>query len=121
MKFNFNNSQPIYLQLVEQLRIWIISGRLPPGSKLPSVRELAEIAKVNPNTMQRALNELEDERLIFTERTNGKYVSSDLEHLVAEREHYIRNRVQDFIQEMEALGFNGRDLIHTIKQEGKNL
>lgn len=119
MKFHFNNNQPIYLQLVEQLEIWIISGRLPPGSKLPPVRELAEIAKVNPNTMQRALTELEDKRLIFTERTNGKYVSSDLEYLVTERENYIKNRVQDFIREMEALGFNGHDLIRAIKQEGK--
>ena len=78
MVFEFNNEQPIYIQLVEQLKIKIISGKLPSGERLPSVRELALMTKVNPNTMQKALAELEETGLIYTERTNGKFVTTDL-------------------------------------------
>ena len=77
MKFVFDNDRPIYIQLVEQLRLFILSGKLSEGERLPSVRELAVIAKVNPNTMQKALVELEDDKLIYTERTNGKFVTDD--------------------------------------------
>ena len=70
MKLEFENNIPIYIQLVEQLKIDIISGKLKPGDRLPSVREFALNLKVNPNTMQKALAELEEEKLIYTERTN---------------------------------------------------
>ena len=77
MEYNFDNERPIYIQLVEMLKIEIISGRIKSGEKLPSVRDFAMKAKVNPNTMQKALTELERENLIYTERTNGKYVTND--------------------------------------------
>ena len=77
MRFDFDNNVPIYIQLVEQLKIYIISGKLNPGDRLPSVRDLALQTKVNPNTMQKALGELEDLKLIYTERTNGKFVTND--------------------------------------------
>ena len=77
MEFQFDNERPIYIQLVQQLRIAVVSGAFLPGSRLPSVRELALTAKVNPNTMQKALTELEGEGLVFTERTNGKFVTTD--------------------------------------------
>lgn len=77
MEYNFDNERPIYIQLVEMLKIEIISGRIKSGEKLPSVRDFAMKAKVNPNTMQKALSELERENLIYTERTNGKYVTDD--------------------------------------------
>ena len=77
MNFQFDNNIPIYIQLVEQLKIYIISGKLKSGDRLPSVRELALQSKVNPNTMQKALLELEEQKLIYTERTNGKYVTKD--------------------------------------------
>ena len=78
MDYIFDNERPIYIQLVEIIRIEIVSGKFKKGQKIPSVRELALIMKVNPNTMQKALIELENEKLIYTERTNGKYVTDNI-------------------------------------------
>ena len=75
MEFVFDNNVPIYIQLVEYIKIYLISGVFKSGEKLPSVREFATTFKVNPNTMQKALAELESLDLIYTERTNGKYVT----------------------------------------------
>ena len=77
MNTNFDNNIPIYLQLLEYVKTYIISGQIKSGEKLPSVREFANMFKVNPNTMQKALVELEEQKLIYTERTNGKYVTKD--------------------------------------------
>ena len=71
----FENNIPIYLQLVEAMKLQIIAGQLNPGNRIPSVRELAMLHKVNPNTMQKALIELENLKLVYTERTAGKYVT----------------------------------------------
>jgi len=120
LDFNFDNNRPIYIQLVEQLEVMIISGKLPPASKLPSVRELATKARVNPNTIQRALAELERKKLIYTERTNGKFVSKNLARLVDSREAYITHRITEFVAEMHALGLSERELIRIIKEGGKN-
>jgi len=76
-ELSFEQNVPIYLQLVEKIRFCIISGQLLPGERLPSVREWALSERVNPNTMQKALSELETEGLIITERTNGKFVTND--------------------------------------------
>ena len=78
MNYNFDNNIPIYLQLVSLIKNDIIKGALSPGEKLPSIRDLAITYKVNPNTVSKALSELENISLIYTERTNGKYVSSDI-------------------------------------------
>lgn len=118
LTFAFDNDRPIYIQIVEQLEVMIISGKLPPSSKLPPVRELAAKARVNPNTIQRALLELERKNLIYTERTNGKFVSKNLARLVDSREEYIKNRVAEFVVEMHTLGLDERELIKIIK-EGK--
>ena len=77
MEFTFDNNIPIYIQLLEYLKIYLISGVFKSGDKLPSVREFATTFKVNPNTMQKALAELESIGLIYTERTNGKYVTNN--------------------------------------------
>ena len=77
MEFTFDNNIPIYLQVIEYMKIYLISGVFKCGEKLPSVREFAVTFKVNPNTMQKALSELESMKLIYTERTNGKYVTKD--------------------------------------------
>ena len=116
LEFFFDNNRPIYVQLIEQLEEMIISGKLPPSSKLPPVRELAAMARVNPNTMQRALADLEQRRLIYTMRTNGKFVSKNLARLVDSREKYIKERIADFVLEMHALGLNERELIKEIKE-----
>lgn len=77
MNFIFDNDRPIYIQLVEQIKIYIISGKIELGSRLLSVRDLALQLQVNPNTVQKALTELEESKLIYTERTNGKFVTND--------------------------------------------
>ena len=79
MEITFDNNIPIYIQVLEYMKIYLISGVFKCGEKLPSVREFSITFKVNPNTMQKALSELEDLNLIYTERTNGKYVTNDKE------------------------------------------
>ena len=111
MNFVFDNNAPIYIQLVEQLRIHIISGRLSAGERLPSVRDLALQIKVNPNTLQKALSELEDAGLIFTERTNGKFVTEDLSLIEKERLEYANELSQKFILNMENIGFTKQEAI----------
>ena len=106
MEFLFDNERPIYLQLVEQLRIAIVSGAFLPGARLPSVRELALTAKVNPNTMQKALCELEGEGLVLTERTNGKFVTTDLALLQRAKDTLAKQYTAHFFDEMARLGFN---------------
>ncbi len=118
MEFIFDNERPIYIQLVEQLRLSIISGKFSQGEKIPSVRELALIAKVNPNTMQKALVELENDNLIYTERTNGKYVTTDKNLIKKVRENMAKEKVKCFFSDMEKIGMNEVD---TIKYLQKNM
>lgn len=120
IEFNFDSNRPIYIQLVEQLELYIISGKIPPGSRLPSVRDLALQAKVNPNTMQRALTELEDLKLVYTERTNGKFVTTNTKLLNKYHERFITNKVQNFLAEMSALGFDQKTIIKYLKLQGGN-
>ena len=97
--------RPIYLQLVEQLELAIVAGEYRAGGKLPSVRELAAEAAVNPNTMQRALAQLESEGLVRTERTSGRYVTEDtnlIEQLRAAAAHDI---AADFLEKMRSIGY----------------
>ena len=77
MSFDFKNDIPIYIQIIEHLKLQIISKKYLPNQKIPSVRELSLIFEVNPNTIQKALLELEYIGLIYTDRTNGKYVTGD--------------------------------------------
>lgn len=116
MEFNFDNNRPIYIQLVEQLELYIISGRIPPGERLPSVRDLALLARVNPNTMQRALAELEDLKLITTERTNGKFVTENSKLITKRRDKYAKLTVKNFFKSMQDLGFNRETTINYINQ-----
>lgn len=116
MEFNFSNDRPIYLQLVEQLELYIISGQFSPGEKLPSVRDFAFLAKVNPNTMQKALQELEDKRLIITERTNGKFVTDDVKYLHQCQEKFARHKTQKFLSEMQELGFSRAEIITFLQK-----
>ncbi len=117
MEFRFDNDRPIYIQLVEQLELYIITGHFPPGERLPSVRDLASIAKVNPNTMQRALTELEDKRLIITERTNGKFVTDDQKFLHHQQQEFARTKIQKFLSEMQELGISRTEIINYLKRK----
>ena len=122
MKFEFDNNTPIYIQLVENLKKYIISGKINCGEKLPSVRELALQNKVNPNTMQRALSELEDLKLIYTERTNGKFVTTEQRIIDKYKKEYAYNLSVNFLTEMENIGFDKMMVINyleNIKKEEK--
>ena len=120
MEFIFDNDRPIYIQLIEQLEQHIVSGRLQPGERLPSVREYALISKVNPNTMQKALGELEERGLIFTERTNGKFVTRDVELLKECREKYADKKAREFLSAMKELGFTTTETMEFMNKIGGN-
>ena len=119
MKFEFDNNIPIYIQLVEQLKIYIISGKIKPGEKLLSVRELALKSKVNPNTMQKALYELECLKLIYTERTNGKYVTTDKKLIDKYKKEYADSLSKNFFIQMESIGYSKDDVIEYLKDLGR--
>ena len=106
MNYIFDNERPIYIQLVEMIRIDIVSGKFKKGQKLPSVRELALIMKVNPNTMQKALVELENENLIYTERTNGKYVTEDEKLIEKVKKELAQEKVNNYLNSMKNIGIN---------------
>ena len=120
MNFEFNNNIPIYIQLVEQLKIYIISGKLKPGERLPSVRDLALQTKVNPNTMQKALAELEEQGLIFTERTNGKFVTQNFELLEEIKTAYAKEIAEKYFFGMESIGFDKSSALEFLKHFGGN-
>ncbi len=111
----FNNSVPIYLQIVSEIKKQIVSGKLVPGERIPSVRELALTYKVNPNTMQKALIELEENGLIKTERTNGKFVTEDEKIINKIKNDYADNLTQNYLSEMISLGITKREIKERIK------
>ena len=117
MSFNFDNNIPIYIQLAEQLKILIISGKIASGERLRSVRDLAMEYKVNPNTMQRALVELEETGLIHTERTNGKFVSNDINLILKYRKQYAEKLAKEFFCSMFEIGFSREDAIDYLGEE----
>ena len=106
----FNNSVPIYLQIVSEIKKQIVSGKLIPGERIPSVRELALTYKVNPNTMQKALIELEENGLIKTERTNGKFVTEDENIINKIKNDYADNLTQNYLSEMISLGITKQEI-----------
>ena len=106
MEYDFDNERPIYVQLVEIIRIEIVSGKLKKGERLPSVRELALMMKVNPNTMQKALVELENEKLVYTERTNGKYVTKDEKLIERVKKELAKEQVDNYLNSMQKIGIS---------------
>ena len=98
MEYIFNNETPIYLQLVEKLKMQIVSGELKQGQRIPSVRELALVARVNPNTMQKALAELESQGLVYTERTNGKFVTQNQKLIHQTKKELAKEKVQKYLE-----------------------
>ncbi len=109
--------RPVYLQLIEQLELAIITGEYPPGEKIPGVRDLAAQAQVNPNTMQRALAELEARGLLETQRTAGRTVTSDTEKLAQAQQSLARKLVHDFYRQAAALGLTKAELAALLEQE----
>ena len=105
MDWRFTDDRPIWLQLTEQLTRRIITGVYPPGSRLPPVRELAAQAGVNPNTMQRALAQLEAEGLVYTERTTGRFVTEDTALLEQLRDETARAMTAEYLEKMRGIGY----------------
>lgn len=105
MNWEFRSDRPIYAQLMEQITTAIASGALPPGGRIPSVRDLAQEASVNPNTMQKALTELEREGLVCTQRTAGRTVTQDAGRIEQLRIQLALRMAQEFLSRMDALGF----------------
>lgn len=100
-----NENLPIYMQIMDKIRAAIVSGELAAGTKVASVRELAEEFGVNPNTMQRALAELEREGILISERTTGRFVTTDIEIIDRIRKEAAERIVKEFLQKMKELGF----------------
>ena len=119
MTFEFDNDKPIYKQLVDQLKISIITGIYKKGDKLPSVRDLALSIKVNPNTIQRALTELEDVKLITTKRTLGKFVTDDDNVLKTMKKSLAGSKIEKFIKDMNELNISKEEVIEFIRNEGR--
>jgi DNA-binding transcriptional regulator YhcF (GntR family) len=111
MKWELNSDRPVYVQLIEQIQAEIISGNYKPGDKLPSVRDLAAEATVNPNTMQKALSELERIGLLLTNRTSGRYITSDDKMIKNLREESARKQILEFLDKMNQLGFEPEETL----------
>lgn len=118
MAWNLNSDRPIYAQILEVIQLRIIVGQYGPGQKIPSVRELAAEAGVNPNTMQKALSELERSGLVVTQRTSGRTVTEDMEMVQETRNQLAKEQVQEFVNKMKELGFRKKDIISLLEQAG---
>jgi len=122
MPWELKSDRPIYSQLIEQLELKICSGVYPLGSKLPSVRDLAQEAAVNPNTMQRALAKLEEDGLLYSNRTSGRFVTEDVNMVKQVKNRLAKEHVQVFLKKMTELGFDYEEIlsiITTIAEEMK--
>ena len=115
LDWNFRNDQPIYSQLIQRLTEAIVSGVYAPGEKLPSVRELALEAGVNPNTVQRSLTELEREGLVFSQRTAGRFVTENENMIVNAKLRIADERVSEFLRSMKTLGCGRQEIISLIE------
>lgn len=116
MGFNFSNETPIYLQIIEHIKTMIISRQYLPGQKIPSVRDLSLEFQVNPNTVQKALAELEDMGLIATERTSGKFVTEDSGQIEKVRLDTIRKMVEEFYLSMQKIGIGEDEVLKILKE-----
>lgn len=111
----FNPTMPIYLQIMDEIKRQIVSGERAPGSKVESVRELAQSMGVNPNTGQRAFAELEREGLMYTERTAGRYITPDKGRIALLKEQSARRLIGEFAGQMLGSGFSKEDILRLIK------
>ena len=117
MQWQFSNDAPIYTQLIQQVKVGIVTGAFPPGERLPSVRDLATEAGVNPNTMQRSLAELERDGLVYSQRTAGRFVTEDNTMINAAKRSLAERHVKAFLEAMLRLGFRREEIIALIEQE----
>ena len=119
MQWEFSNDAPIYTQLIQQIKVGIVTGGFPPGERLPSVRDLATEAGVNPNTMQRALAELERDGLVYSQRTAGRFVTEDETMIQLAKRGLAERHIKTFLEAMLRLGFQQEEIITLLRQEVK--
>ena len=110
MSWTFDNNKPIYLQIMEKIKLQIISHKLEPNQQLPTVRELASEAGVNPNTIQRALSDLVREGFVYTKRTSGRFVTEDLDLILQSRKQLSEEQLQQFVTGMVEFGYEKEEL-----------
>ena len=115
MTTQFEANVPIYLQLVDKFKHRIVSGELKAGSKLESVRDLAISFEVNPNTMQRALAELERDGLLYADRTVGRFITENKELIMKMREAMAQEIIEQFIRQMKSLGFSDKEAMELFR------
>ena len=118
MTYKFTSDKPIYLQIAEAIKSEIVSGNIKAGARLKSVREYSAEFKANPNTVQKALSELEDLGLIYTDRTNGKFVADDKLTIIKRKQSAINEKVREFFKEMQSLGLSKSDIVQIVEIEG---
>lgn len=116
MSWNLDSERPIYTQIIERITLDIISGIYAPGARLPSVRDLAQNAGVNPNTMQKALSELERTGLLFSQRTSGRFVTEELAMIEKTKTQLAAQQIREFLEKMQRIGFDRETTLKLIQQ-----
>jgi DNA-binding transcriptional regulator YhcF (GntR family) len=116
MQWNLENDRPIYLQLTSLIKLGIVTGEFPAGSAIPSVRTLASEAGVNPNTMQKALSDLEGMGLLRTQRTAGRFVTDDVVMIANVKNDLAQQHTNVFFDDMSSLGIDGKSAIALAKK-----
>ena len=117
MEWNLTGDRPIWLQLTEKIQLGIITGEYPAGERLASVRELAAEAAVNPNTMQKALPELERSGLVYAQRTSGRFITQDGELIRELGRQMAREETRRFLSKMEELGFSPEEALELVQRQ----
>ena len=117
MEWKFRSDLPIYSQLVEQIKLGIVSGILLPGERLMSVRDMATEAGVNPNTMQRALQELERDGMVYSQRTSGRFVTENLQVIERAKKKLAEEQIRGFLEAMKKLGYQREEILTLLKEK----
>ncbi len=115
MNWDLKSDRPIYTQLVEQIELRIVSGQYHAGERLPAVRDMAAQAEVNPNTMQKALAELERKGLVYTQRTSGRYITEDEQMIRGLKDLLAQMQIKEFLEKMNNLGFTKQETLQLIQ------
>ena len=116
MPWNLTSDCPIFMQIIEIIQLEIISGKYRPGDKLPSVRDLASEAAVNPNTMQKALSELERSGLVYSQRTSGRFITEDVKMIEELKSSLAKEKIHEFLENMQKLGFQKEETIRLMTE-----
>ena len=116
MEWKFRSDQPIYSQLVEQIKLGIVSGNFRPGERLASVRDMAAEAGVSPNTMQRALQELERDGMVYSQRTAGRFVTEDMRVIESAKKQFAEEQIRGFLEAMGKLGYVRAEILALLEE-----